>query len=237
MRKLLYSSMSFPPEEINNVPNSYPRNSSGHLGYIQSELNWKLADFSKINRITFDYINKRDLFLKEIEVDPFTDNINDIENVMISRKLSQIIAATDELEQMSNFADQMTIIGLWALAEQYISKIYKEFYSQLKQVPIKEVKSFYRWPDYQREFQALNLDITTCYNFANAEECRILNNAMKHDVNVESKLLRFNFFKPFAQKKLDGIPIETQRYLNGVSDFLGSLIEKSNSIIENKILI
>ncbi len=136
MRKPLYSSMSFPPEERENVPLSYPKNRSGALGNIQSELDWKLADFSKINRITFDYINKRDKFLNELEIPEFTNDLNDLENLVISRKRADIIAAYDELEQMTHFVDQMTIIGLWALAEQYISKIYMELYSHLRNVPI-----------------------------------------------------------------------------------------------------
>lgn len=232
MRKPLYSWMSFPPEERDNVPLSYARNTSGRLGHIQSELNWKLADFSKVNRITFDYINKRSKFLDEIEISPLTSDPNDIENLMVYRKMSEIIGASDELDQMTSFVDQMTIVGLWALAEQYISKIYKELYSQLRNVPIGQVKSFFSWTDYIREFNTLNLDITTCDNFPNADECRVLNNAMKHDINVEKKLLRFDFFKPYADKTLDEVPFEMQRYFNGVSDFLGSLIEKSTAIIK-----
>ena len=55
---------------------------------------------------------------------------------------------------------------------------------------------------------------------------------MKHDINVEKKLLRFDFFKPYANQTLDEIPLEMQRYFNGVSEFLGSLIVKSNAIIK-----
>jgi len=155
-----------------------------------------------------------------------------MENLAISRTRTDIIAASDELAQMTHFVDQMTVIGLWALAEQYISKIYKQLYSHVRNVPMRDVKSSFSWTDYTREFNVLNLDILTCDNFQNADECRMLNNAMKHDVNVEKKLLRCDFFQPYLNQRLDQIPVEMQRYFNGVSDFLGSLIEKSNAIIE-----
>jgi hypothetical protein len=58
-----------------------------------------------------------------------------------------------------------------------------------------------------------------------------LNNAIKHDPTIGGRLLAFPYFQSFAGQQLEEVPLELQRYVNGVSDFLGSLIERGNALV------
>ena len=46
----------------------------------------------------------------------------------------------------------------------------------------------------------------------------------KHDTLVSNRLMSLNYFSTYAGQNLISVPLEMQRYLNGVSDFLGSLM-------------
>lgn len=84
-----------------------------------------------------------------------------------------------------------------------------------------------------REFSTLSIDLTACENFDNANECRVLNNALKHNPVVSERLMSFNYFSALGGTDLMSVPLEMQRYMNGISDLLGSLIEKGNALLED----
>jgi hypothetical protein len=226
-RKAIFTAMqAHHPLDKDKGPIPFGSNFSGALSNIQGELDWRLFDFCRIHQIVYKEIGNIEKQLNEIETEPFSSDINDEENILKSRKFDYINGKVIENERVTSFVDHMTIVGLWAIGEQFLGKIYKTFVSRKNSVPENAIVAPYKWDDFKREFNNLRIDLTTCENFQNANECRVLNNSIKHDPTVNSKLLRFSYFTPYSGKELESIPLEMQRYLNGVSDFLGSLIEK-----------
>ena len=232
-KKPIYSSLSFPPEEINNIPESYGWDTTEKLGSIHSELKWRLVDFCRIHQIVYNQINKSNRKLDEIEIEPFTENPADIENLATSRKLDFVIGKEIEHNNILNFVDHMTVVGLWAICEQFLGKIFRAYISEKENVDENSVSAPYKWNDFINKFNEKGIDLSTCDNFENANECRALNNAIKHDPKVSNRLVEFDYFKNHLNKELKEVELEMQRYLNGVSDFLGSLIDKGSEIIKN----
>ena len=228
IKKPIFHWMQAPPSEIKNVPIPFASNHSGKLGSLQSELDWRMNDFCRIHQIVYKEINNIEKQLDGIEIAPFTDNIDDHENIMISRKLNYIHGKEMENDRVISFVDHMTVVGLWAIGEQFLGKIFKSYLSLKNGVPENSIRSPYRWDDFEREYINAGIDLSTCENYSNANECRALNNAIKHDPIVSARLSTFPYFIPFINKELETVPLEMQRYVNGVSDFLGSLIEKAN---------
>ncbi|SRR5690554_545490 len=232
-RKPIYTAMQFPPDKREaEGPITFLSNIGGAIGYLQGELEWRLFDFCRIHQIVYKEIDGIEAELDKIEVEPFSDDIDDISNLATARKMNSIIGKTHENDRIVSFVDHMTVVGLWAIAEQFLGKIYRAYFSKANNVDEDSIVAPYRWDDFVREYNNLGLDLTTCMNYDNANECRVLNNTIKHANKVNSRLASFSYFSSFTGQDLERFPIEMQRYLNGVSDFLGSLIEMGNRRLE-----
>jgi hypothetical protein len=151
-----------------------------------------------------------------------------------SRLLDAVIAQDIENNRVISFVDHMTVVGLWAIAEQFLGSVYRGFKGFTDRCKPEDVSAPYRWDNFLTEYSAIGIDLTKCENFENANECRILNNSIKHDPTVGSRLISFAYFLPYQDKTLEDVPLDMQRYLNGVSDFLGSLIETANQSLSTQ---
>jgi hypothetical protein len=220
--------MQIAPDQRQNGPVPFLSNIGGPIGFLQGELEWRLFDFCRIHQIVYKEINNIEVYLDKIDIEPLTNNKDDLENINKVRKMDYIVGQVHENERVTNFVDQMTVVGLWAIAEQFLGKIYKAFLSKKNEIPELNIQAPYRWDDFNREYNNLGIDLTTCENYQNADECRVLNNSIKHSPAVSSRLLQFAYFTKYSGQDIEKVPLEMQRYLNGVSDFLGSLIEKVN---------
>lgn len=231
-RKPIYSTFQFPPNERESGPVPFLFNVSGKIGHLQSELEWRLNDFCRIQQIVYKEINNIEKRLDDIEIVPLSADIEDMENINRIRKMDYIIEKEHENKRVTSFVDHITIVGLWAIAEQFLGKIFKAYSSLKNSIPESNIQAPYKWDDFKREFNNQGINLITCENYLNADECRVLNNSLKHENVVNSKLEQFNYFKDFSGQDLEEVPLEMQRYLNGVSDFLGSLIEKANEALK-----
>ncbi len=138
-----------------------------------------------------------------------------------------------ENKRVVNFVDHMTVVGLWAIAEQFLGKVFRGYKSRIDNSPPESVQHPYRWDSFVNIFATIGIDLSACDKLKNADECRVLNNAIKHDPTVGNRLMSFHYFVQYQGKRLEEIPLEMQRYLNGVSDFLGSLIEYADQQLTN----
>lgn len=227
-KKPIYHWMQAPISERENVPIPFSSNFNGKFGKLQGELDWRLNDFCRIHQIVYKEINIIEKKLDQIELKSFTDNIDDPENILTARKLDYVHGKNMENDRVVSFVDHMTVVGLWSIGEQFLVKIFKAYISEKNSVPLESVRAPYRWDDFVREYLNAGIDLNICEKYNDANECRVLNNAIKHDSIVTNRLTSFPYFTPFVHKELEKIPLEMQRYINGVSDFLGSLIENAN---------
>jgi hypothetical protein len=226
----LRSTMAYSGDE--KGPQNYFYNSCGALGSIQRELDWKLFDFCRLQQITHSHIIKNDGHMKNLIAEK-TDILNNAsEEDMGSVRMRENIRA----QKLSNFqafhfSNQMTIIGLWSLTEQTMGFVYKEMMT-LKDVNAKSIKIPYRFDEFSKKFKDLGIHLENLDTFNDADECRELNNSIKHGHLIESKLLNYEYFKPHAGKPILGTDFQLQRYMTGVIQFLSNLIEEGNCIID-----
>ena len=231
--KPIYSLLQTPPGSKDG-PLGFMDNISGPLGKLQGELDWRLFDFCRIQQIVYKELERTDTALQAF-VDSHSQttpsSLSEEEEYFRSKVFDSVIAKDTEIRNVNAFVDHITIVGLWAIAEQFLGKIYRELVGQLNGVDPITVSAPYRWDESMRKFTIVGIDLTSCENFANANECRVLNNSIKHDPLVSNRLMSFNYFSTYAGQNLISVPLEMQRYLNGVSDFLGSLIGKCNDLL------
>lgn len=210
-------------------------NAFGPLSGIQSEFYWRLFDFCRIHQIVYKEIESIDVKLDSLGVEniKFTGDIESFEEYQKSKTISAVMGMDIENNRIVNFVDHMTVVGLWAIAEQFLGKVFRGYKSLTDNCAPEDVKCPYRWDEIVTVFTTIGIDLLACENFQNADECRILNNAIKHDPAVGNRLMSFSYFVNYQGKKLEDVPLEMQRYLNGVSDFLGSLIERADQQLTN----
>ncbi len=223
-------------------PNSYWV--VGHLGTTYDELQWLLFDFCRMHQIVYKEIvhieEKLDSFVEEnkeeliLSINTESSEEEFYKELQKTRVLDVIIAKNHENRRVVGFIDQMAVVGLWTLSEQFLGRIYREYIAVKTSVDADTVSSPYRWNDFVKKYASIGIDLSLCNSFQDADECRIVNNAIKHDPIVGKKLEAFLYFKPYKGDKLIDVPLDMQRYLNGTTNFLGSLIEKVDTQLEAK---
>ena len=232
IREPIYSATQFPPSRPDGP---FIFHAYGPLNGIQQELHWRLFDFCRIHQIVYKEISYIDAKLDSLGVEniKFTGEIEPFEEYQKSRLICAVMDKDIENNRVVNFVDHMTVVGLWAIAEQFLGKVFRGYKALIDNCPPESVQHPYRWDALVNIFTTIGIDLLACENIQNADECRVLNNAIKHDPTVGNRLMSFPYFVQYQGKRLEAIPLEMQRYLNGVSDFLGSLIENADQKLSN----
>jgi len=240
-RKPIYSTFQY-PSAIPGGPNGYWV--VGHLGIMYTELQFLLFDFCRMHQIVYKEIvhieegltrftqeNKGELTLSS------TLDLSEEEyykELQKTRTLDSIIAQDQENKRVIGFIDQMCVVGLWALAEQFLGKIYRKYIAVTTSVDADTVSSPSGWDDFNKKYaRSMGVVLSNCDSFQDANECRLVNNAIKHNPTVGQKLEGFPYFAPYKGEKLMEVPLDMQRYLNGVNNFLGSLMEKVEAQLDS----
>ena len=138
-----------------------------------------------------------------------------------------------EIARVKHFTDEYTVIGLWATAERFLGKVFAHIESSQSGVDVASVSRPYRWDEFQTAYANKSIDLTTLNGYADADECRVLNNSIKHAEIVNERLAQNPFFAPFQNKLLADVDFEMQRYVTGVFNFVGSLIESGNHLLDS----
>ena len=191
VRKPILSAMDWNPKETDELPILFGSNLLGKMGQIQADLNWRMIDFCKIHQIVYKEINIIERGLDNVELDQLSSDVDDFENLRKIRRMDAIFGRYQQNEKIIGFVDQMTIVGLWSIAEQFLGKIYKSHQIFLREDPTLKVAIPYKWDDFKKVFLENCIELETCENYVNANECRVLNNAIKHDPIVSPKLTQF----------------------------------------------
>ena len=124
----------------------------------------------------------------------------------------------------------MFVVAFWALAEQFLGKIFRKLVALETGKSVNSVKSPDKWDKFKLEYSKKGINLEALHDYPIADECRVLNNHIKHEPIISNRLAAFALFQDHIGKPLDSMILDPQRYLNGVSNFLGSLIEKSNAV-------
>jgi len=149
-----------------------------------------------------------------------------------SRIKDSFLSRDMEIDRVRHFTDEYTVIGLWATAERFLGKVLANIEALQSGVDVASVSRPYRWGDFKTAYTHKSIDLTALNGYADADECRVLNNTIKHTETVNQRLARFSYFTPFKNKLLAGIDFEMQRHVTGVFNFVGSLIESGNRLLD-----
>ena len=147
--------------------------------------------------------------------------------------LDRLIGTLDsETRGMQRYADQLFVVGLWAMAEQYLGRtlVYTEDPSeegQRREAP-------HRWPVLRERFATVGVDLPAMKSFEGADECRVLNNKIKHVGAVDAELAEFANFLGHEGAALERgeVPIELQYYSDSVFEFVGCVMETAADLVE-----
>lgn len=240
MRKPIYSLFQY-PSVIEGGPNAYWV--VGHLRIIYVELQWLLFDFCRMHQIVYKEIgNIEEALTRSAQEQDLTLSSNlklDLseeefcKELQKTRFLDAMIAQEHENRSVIGFIDQMAIVGLWALTEQFLGKIYRTYIAVKTSADADTVSFPYQWDEVVKKYASISVELSMCDGFQDANECRKVNNAIKHDPKVGKPLEKFPYFEPYKGANLMEVPLEMQRYFNGVSDFLGNLMEKINALLDS----
>lgn len=82
------------------------------------------------------------------------------------------------------------------------------------------------WNNIVNNFSKIGVDVKACKGYSNIDECRVLNNKIKHVGFVDEKLAEYPYFSSFLGKDLNCINFELQRYTDSVFEFVGNAMEE-----------
>lgn len=197
------------------------------------ELDWKMFDFCRLQQITHSFICKNEQEIDELcarykdEMKNATD-----ETIGFVRLRENINAQSSSNYQTYQFANQMSVVGLWAIAEQTMGFVYKQMFAHINGILESDVKIPYKFDEFKKKFLQLGIDLEDLDTFDDANECRTLNNSIKHGHTIEGHILSFSYFQPLAGQLILEVEFELQRYVTGVIQFLSSLIEEGNHVLD-----
>jgi hypothetical protein len=219
-------------------PDPYFFNAGGPFGSFQAELHWTLDIYIQLHRhahASFRQHNQKiDELAAQLKAEPpiTATEFEEREMLMIarSRRMDYIYAADVDLSRSSQAINRMYVVALWAFAEQYLGKIFQRLRGLRTGVPEESIPAPYRWDTLGPAYSSESIELKNLHDYAVANECRVLNNHIKHAPYISDKLAAFASFHDHLGKTLDSVVIDPQRYLNGVSNFIGSLIEHSNRL-------
>jgi hypothetical protein len=148
-----------------------------------------------------------------------------------SRIRDVVIAHEMEAQNIKVFGDQLLVVGLWAMVERYCGRTLIEAEHRLLNRR-QDLPSPHQWPVLAKRFRDVGLDLVTCKSHAGADECRVLNNKIKHVGHVDKELARFQRFEGRLGKYIDQVPIDLQHYVDSTYEFIGCVMEKTADLIE-----
>lgn len=212
------------------------RNSTGPFAGLQFHLYRNLEVHVRLHQFAYASFREQDKRLDELVADLKAENTTEPEDfeereALLVRKshLRSFIRAEDEdLNRSIQTINRMLVVTLWALSEQYLGAIFKQLVSLRTGNAIESLTAPYRWDVFKTRYAAEGIALDTLHDHDLANECRILNNHIKHSPIVSEKLAIFPSFSTLLGQSLDEAPIDPQHYFNGVSNFLGSLLERAN---------
>lgn len=235
--------LSIEQQTGDDKPKSYMNNTSGPLSNLQAELHWHLHDLSRFHQVITDDLNKRNTVFDvqynafKAEIEKAKKGITDEEELeylkyQAATRMSGFGNIGLEINRSKSFSDEFSVIGLWATAEKYLKQVYMAIEHHETATPLNSINPPYQWDLLKAKFEEKSIFLADLDGHADANECRVLNNTIKHGGVVSPRLAQFEAFSDQEGEALKELDLEVQRYYNGISSFLGHLIQKGNKVID-----
>lgn len=203
--------------------------SSGHFGGLQAKLVWKLEDFCKIHQIVYLQTRKMHDQINSVALEAHGNDESSA--IIMSRRWTEIQAMSDAMHRLTSLSEQLTIVGLWTISEQFLGKIYTHLRNSLE-IDTNLLKASWRWKDMIKAFEKADVNLKSSEYYDIVNESRVLNNNIKHQPNVGDELAAFNTFMQSKGKDIDSLSIDVQRYYAGSANFFGELLQMCDNVVE-----
>ncbi|WP_293774469.1 hypothetical protein [uncultured Pantoea sp.] len=125
-------------------------------------------------------------------------------------------------------ANDSVVINIWAMIEQFMSKGLACLISKKEGIELSEVNIPYRWDKIRNKFLLYNIEFSSLPSFNEINECRVLNNKIKHLNIVDAELESYPSFSGKLGKSLTGMQYPLQNYVLASHHFIGMLLEESS---------
>lgn len=197
------------------------------VGRLYGEAQFELTDLATFHRAAMATAQNLDKHLEQVVANlggrPSPPRFNDEdsegwEELQWSRAQTYIMDTDSRIASIVGYADELCIIGLWAHAEKFLGKIL---------VALTGAEPAYQWDEFVRAFGRAGISLAKLPGHDGANECRLLNNALKHGGAVTAALAKSETFVGKEGKSLRELAPDPQPYLLAVHHLIGSLLEVS----------
>ncbi|MDW6091993.1 hypothetical protein [Vibrio rhizosphaerae] len=195
---------------------------------LSVELDERIDNFCLFHEIAYQELNRKCAALDDFsaQVKARLDATDDEEALeFLKYQASQLIHSNDtDVQRVKNLADESTIIGMWAIVEQFTKRAYVLLKSNLLAIDASEIAPPYRWDLIKGAYHGYGLALDSLTHYDTVNELRVVNNKIKHLYQVDSDLAAF---PRFADK--EGLPMTflnypVHEYEEAVYLFLGRLL-------------
>jgi hypothetical protein len=209
------------------------RSSSG-LPELWSNFIWHHHNLCLFHQAIFKQIDQRNAQIQQLENKPLASaKLQEELEIVVQHRLWETIHVLDmEKQSIRVFADQLLVIALWAMVEQYCGRTLREVERSLRNESV-ETETPHKWSALVRRFRRVGVDVTNCKSYAAADECRVLNNKIKHLGKVDSELSQFERFQTQLGKNLNEVELDPQYYSDFVQEFVTCVMETADTLLFN----
>jgi hypothetical protein len=196
---------------------------------------WEMENLALFNQAAYSGVVKRASVTDELweehqrmEAIPASDDEDEGKQVALARLRETATANEIESEAIARYADEVTVVATWAFVEKLLNRGLTALQTALGQPLITD----HRWPNINAAFQQCGIDLSAASGFADADECRKVNNAIKHAGVVSNALAALPAFAGKAGSALTDLELDTQRYFFGAGDFTSAVLETCSDVVK-----
>jgi hypothetical protein len=159
------------------------------------------------------------------------ENIDDEwEAVQLSRACENMNVHWMETTSIQAYGDQLLVVACWAIVEQYCGRVLIATELELGG-PANRMEAPHKWYDLVKRFKSAGLDITQCENYSGVDECRVVNNKIKHVGFVDKELAKRVPFSGMEGKPFDKVTLPLQSYVDAVYELVGCTMERAGDLL------
>lgn len=199
---------------------------------------WDLENLALFNQAAYTSVSSRDHAAEKIleqhrqmqnlPIDPNDDFGYELQQCNLANMRQSIMNTDLESEGIARYADEVTIIASWAFVEKQLNRALFALQSVLGQ----PTNTDHRWPVIKDEYLQCGVSLSLATGFADADECRKVNNSIKHSGIVSAGLAALPAFTGKLGKPLASEQLDTQRYYFAAGEFVSSVLVKCSTIVK-----
>lgn len=225
----------YPAQDITGSTTGLYFQPSRVFSEIQNKLNQQFLDLALTHQTVYSALSQRDIKLDQeyqrkksyldLKCDP-TMNDDDCEGLHIgqSRLREGFMAADSVIRAECANADRSVVISCWSMVERSLNPVLAELH--FRKTGTTFSGSIHKWDEFKTKFLTHGINLATIGYHDGANECRVLNNSLKHSDSVDQRLAQYTAFSTLQGESLDRIDFDLQRYFDSCYGFMGDLMEE-----------